>query len=410
MAKGSSYTTQDELLRTVYQRRWRRQFPTRSILLQTLRRQTESLAEGDHVSIGTHAELGGSVSWSKTNQLPPADAEQVARMSFWQRMLGVTIEIDGTFISRAKSKQAADMQPLTLEMDSKLKLARLTTNWHLYRDGSGLLATPAGATAVDTLTVDSVAGLRTNMRVDILLVSSGAPDAGGVVGAKVNVNRLTKTVTLRSPQQMADYNAIQANPTDYGVYLHKSYCAAPFGLAAVIDTGNPPANVGNYGGIDRTNDLNDWFRGKVHHNSGSTRVPSDLLMQNLIDDIEGNSDGEVKLILVPPNLWSSIANVLVGRKQYDGQMMTLNGWATAIKWADKFLVRDHHCQPDRMYFLDPSTFIISQNNAGAWMDEDGAILSRVKGAVAYEAAWYQKLQLMCVAPGANGVLKDLKQA
>lgn len=409
MAKGSSYTTQDELLRTVYQRRWRRQFPTRSILLQILRRHTESVAEGDHISIGTHAELGGSVAFSKTNQLPPADAEQVARMSFWQRMLGVTIEIDGTFISRAKSKQAADMQPLTLEMDSKLKLARLTTNWHLYRDGSGLIATPATATAVDTLTVDSVAGLRTNMRVDILLVATGAPDAGGVIGAKVNVNRLTNTVTLRSPQQMANYNAIHANPTDYGVYLHKSYCSAPFGLAAVIDTGNPPANVGNYGGIDRTNDLNDWSRGVLHHNSGSTRVPGDLLMQNLIDDIEGNSDGEVKLILVPPVLWSAIATALVNKRQY-GEPMTLNGWATAIKWADKFLVRDHHCQPDRMYFMDPSTFIISQNNAGAWMDEDGAILSRVKGAVAYEAAWFQKYQLMCVAPGANGVLKDLKQA
>lgn len=408
MAKGSSVTTQDELLRTVYQNRWRRQFDDRSILLQTLKRETVTLAEGDHISIATHAALGGAVAWSKTNLLPPADAEQVKRLSFWLRMLGVTLEIDGTFIARAKSKKAADMQPLTLEMDSKIKLARLTTNWHLYRDGSGLLATPAGATASNTFTVDSVAGLRTNMRIDVLKTTNGAPDAGGVVGAKIYVNRTTKVVTLVSPSQLANYNEIQSNPTDYGVYLHKSYCAAPFGLNAIIDTGNPPANVGNFADIDRTDDLNDWFRGKVHHNSGSPRVPDHLLMQNLCDDIE-EQGGETKLILTPPALWSAIAKILVDQKRYDGQLMSLGGWATAISWADKTLVRDHHCPPDRMYFLDPATFIFYQNSMGEWMD-DGGILARIDGAVAYSAAWFQRLQLACVAPAHNGVLKDLKQA
>lgn len=410
MAAGSSYTTQSELLRTVYQNRWRRQFPTKSVLLQVLKRRTENIKEGDHISIGTHAELGGAVRVSRTNLLPPADAEMVRRFKFNQRVLSVAIEIDGTFMDRAADKKAADMAPLTLEMDSKLRLARKTANWLLYRDGSALFATCAGATAADTFTVDSVAGLRTNMRIDVLKKTTGAPAEGGVVGAKIKVNRSTKTVTLVSPSQLANYNAIQASPTDYGVYLHGSWCDSFFGLDAIISEGNPPTAVGNYGDIDRTNDDNDWARGQVHHNNGSPRVPTFLLMQNLIDQIEGEGDGDVNLILTPPGLWSAYASILVDDKRYRGEQMTLNGWAQAVRFANRYLVRDHHCQEDRMYFMDLRTWWIMENNAGEWMDEDGAILSRKAGAIAYEAAWWWKLQMVCNGPGANGVLKDLKQS
>jgi len=62
-----------------------------------------------------------------------------------------------------------------------------------------------------------------------------------------------------------------------------------------------------------------------------------------------------------------------------------------------------------MYFLDTSTFTIYQNDEGKWMDEDGAILSRVPGVAAYGASWYRRLQLVCIVPKANGVLLDLKQ-
>ena len=409
MAAGSSATTQDKLLRRVYERRWRRQFSSKSILLQTLARNERSFAEGEHVSVAAHTNLGGAVRWSKTNLLPTPDHEHVDRFTFNYRMLSTIIEIDGTFIDRAKSKGSAELQPLTWELDSKLRLARLTKNWHLYRDGSALLATPAGATAANTFTVDSVAGLRTGMKVDLLKQTTGAPDAGGFVSGYISINKDGNVVTIQAPTTMADYNDVQSNPTDYGVYLAGSYCSAPFGLAAIIDTGNPPANVGNYGGLDRTDNNNSWARGVVHDAGGTPRVPTNLLMQNVIDDIEANSDGEIDEILCPPSLWSAIVNDLVDQKRY-GTLMTLNGWATAIKWGDRYVVRDHHCQPDRMYFLDRSTFVIYQNDEGKWMDKDGAILSRKEGAVAYIAAWYQMMQLVCYAPGANGVLADLKQS
>lgn len=410
MATGSSRATQEALLREVYLRDFRRQFNTKSVLLQSIKRNTRNFAPGKNISVAVHAGAGGTYQWTDNNELPPADFEQVERATFQYRMMTLTIEIAGDFQEDAKSKQAADIQPLGLEMRSALINGRHGLNYDLFGDGSGLLATPATATGSKTLTVDHVRGLRNNMRVDIIKTSDGSV-GGGVTSAKIKVNPTTLTVTLTGDSNLANYDDVNSNPTTYGVYRHKSRNKAPFGLGAIVSAANPPSGVGNYGNIDRTDDANDFWRARYHDNGAVLRVPTFRQMQDLMDDIEVNSDGGAPNIIIAPHaLWTALAVIMDNQKQFKGGMMTLNGWCKAIDWAGIPIVRDKHCPPDRMYFLDLSTFKIYQDDEGKWMDKDGAILARKPGYVAYEAAWYRRLQLVCIAPNANGCYADLKAA
>ena len=131
-------------------------------------------------------------------------------------------------------------------------------------------------------------------------------------------------------------------------------------------------------------------------------------MQEILDDVDSRSVGAVNMVLMSYGVWDTLAEQLVAKKRYPGQIYKLNKWIQAIDWNGIPCVRDFYCPDTRAYFLDTSSFRLYQNNEGGWMDKDGEILSRVQGYMAYEAAWLRRLQRVCTAPGANGVLDDLE--
>ena len=405
---GSTRTNQENLLRTVYLRDMRRQFNIRSILLQIIGRDTKNFAPGKEISIPLHAAAGEGHTYSDAGNLPPASHEQIERAKFNYRMMTSRIEIAGDFEDDAASSQAAEVKPLDFQIRATIRNGRHDLNFDLFGEGDALLATPASSASGTTLVVDSVRGLRNNQRVDIVLKATGAAGTGGVKGAQITINKSTLTLTLVGGAQLNDGSgvALNAAPTTYGVYRSGAYMQAPFGLEAAINTGNPIG--GNYGQVDRSLDANEFYRGNVLDNSGTPRSVALKLMQTVVDDVEIRGDGETKVIVAPHALWNTIADLLVDDKRYSGQAMKLNGWAQAVDFAGIPVVRDKHCDPTKLYFLDNATWKIYQNNEGSWMDKDGAILSRVQGKVAYEAAWYRRLQLICMLPAANGILSDLQ--
>lgn len=405
---GSTRTNQENLLRTVYLRDMRRQFNIRSILLQVIGRDSKNFAPGKEISIPLHASAGEGHTWSDAGLLPPASHEKIERATFKYRMMTSRIEIAGDFEDDAASTQASEVRPLDFQIKATIRNGRHDLNFDIYGEGDGVVGSPLSASSGTVFVVDDVRGLRNNMRVDVVLTATGATGSGGVKGAQITVNTSTKTVTLTGGAQLADGTGadLNANFANYRVYRAGARNQAPFGLEAAINTGNPAG--GNYGNVDRSLDANDFYRGVVQGNSDVLRGATLKLLQDVVDAIEKKGDGDVNLIICPHDLWSHIADLLTFSKRYQGNMMKLNGWAQAVDFAGIPIVRDKHAHPEKMYCLDTSTWRIYQNNEGSWMDKDGAILSRVPGKVAYEAAWYRRLQLICMLPGGNGILDDLK--
>ena len=413
---AATRTTQQDMLRTVYTKYMQVQFNLKSVLLQYIGRNTENYAEGKEISVPLHAGQTGGWGYSDAGTLPPAGEQLVRRANFNYRRMYGTIEIDGPHVEGAAKPEAAERRPYDFETKNLVRQMRAGANFDLFQDGTGIVGipsafgNPAGAptTTATTTTVATVQGLVNNMIVDILLTATGAT-AGGVVGAKISVNQQTGVITLLEGAQFADGSGatIAANFANYSIYRHKSRNQAPFGLQAIVTDANPPSSVGVYGGIDRTVATNEYWQSIRLHNSGTPRTPTPQLVQDGLDAIDIRGEGSTNLIICGHRVWQHLVDQMVDNKRWNGQLTHLNQWAEAIMFGSIPIVKDKHCPISKMYLLDTSSFEIYQNDDGKWMDQDGAILSRVEGRHAYRASWFRFWQLVCYAPNQNAVIEDL---
>lgn len=407
---GASRTTQEDLLRLRYQPRLRVQFNLKSILLQYLRRNSKDYAEGKQIVVTLHKGQGGGIRYSNSGQLPPAGHQKVKNATFnYARMYG-RIEIDGAHVEGADDVPAAAIaRPYELEVNNFVKQARHHLNMDLFGDGSAKLAEIVSAGSATTFVVDSVRGLTDGMLVDVLLTASGAV-GGGVATAEISINKNTKTVTMAAPSQFSDGtgNTVNAAPTTYAVYRAGSYMQGFFGLDAAISEANPPAALGNYGGIDRTLAGNEYWQGNVFDNGGQTQPATFELIQECMDHVDVHSNGETNLVICGHAVFRKLMGDLLTNRRIGNEVKMLNGWAEAIMHNGVPIVRDKHCKPSSMYGLDLSHWELFQNDEGKWMAEDGAILSRVAGRHAYEAGWFRFLQPVCDAPNTQWKLENLE--
>jgi hypothetical protein len=390
------------------------QFNLRSILLQKFQRNFENWAEGQDISVPLHAGRTGGYGFSPTGQLPPADAQEVARANFnYARMYG-RIQIDAAHIKGASKSYAAEARPYNLETRSLVKQLRSTLNFHLFGSGTGQLTLLPSQTATfssptATITVSSIKGLHKNQMVDLLLIADGTfSGTNGFKFAQIaSINKSTKvvTITLGTPGDTTwDPTHFNANEALYALYQSlkgdtSSYGNVFNGLQSACGT------TGTYGGINRATVGNEYWHGQAI-DAGAATDPWLALLEEAIDLVEIHSDGQVDLMVTTHEIWAHLMNHLVAQKRYTGDMK-INGWCRALDFNGIPIVRDKHCPDGLLFALDTSTFTIFQDSEGGWMDEDGAVLHRVTDVEAYEATWSRYLELVCDQPAANCIISDL---
>lgn len=408
-AIGATRTTQAALLREVYVSRLQRQFNLRSILLQYLERMVEGdFAEGRLISIPLHSGMSGGWGWSDSGVLPSAGNQQIDRHTYNYRRLYGKMQIDGPHAEGARQKRAAEQAPFALESKGLVRQGRKHMNMDLFGDGTGALATPAAATSATSLSVsvDDTRGLYDNQIVDIVLSATGNV-GGGAQGVKISVNRTTGVITI-TEGALIDFTDVNTNPTNYRIYRQGSRNQTLFGLKAIVSESNPPTGAGNYGGIDRADAAKAFWKAQ-RVNAAAASLTYDMIQQG-VDLVDKNSDGVPNLMITSHRQWRKLANILQPLKRFDGTAIKLNGWMEALDFNGTPVVKDQHCQNDLFYILDTTMFHLYQNDEGKWMDEDGAILSRVPNRHAYEATWFTFRQLCCDAPNAQCVIDTLATA
>jgi hypothetical protein len=101
--------------------------------------------------------------------------------------------------------------------------------------------------------------------------------------------------------------------------------------------------------------------------------------------------------------------------------LTLKGGFQGIKWStpgvsgvaggDIGWFADFDCTANVLYGINKDSLVLYQTGEGwQWMQEDGAILSRVSGNLAYEAVAFALQELACTQRNANFVITDLIEA
>jgi len=388
---GATFTTLDSILKNQYIGPLREQVNMDVVLLDLLDKDEESVV-GKNFTIPMH--IGGNEGFASVAEggtLPTAGSQQYKEAIVPQRYIYSTIEITGPTIKATKSDAGAFIRAVDSEMKGAAKDFKRQMNRMFWGDGTGILSVCGTTSNATTVVAASTKYIRPGMAIDVLVSADGTTSTGAVGRTVVSVTSATAFVISGT--------AITTDNT-FAVYLHGSRNIEVMGLQGICSAtstiqGLAPATY-------------SWWKANILANGGTARAITEGLMQTAMDTTETNSDGTVKAILTSFGVRRAYQALLTTTRRYENTM-DLKGGKKALDYNGLPLIADKDAPTGKMFFLDTDYLKIYQLSDIDWMQEDGAILSRVAGKDAYGATLYRYLELGCSSRNAQTVLSDITE-
>lgn len=387
---SATLTTLDSILKNQYLGPLREQVNYDVVLLDLLDKDQDSVV-GKNFTIPLH--IGGNEGFASVAEggaLPAAGNQQYKEVIVPQRYIYSTIEITGPTIKASKSDAGAFIRAVDSEMKGAAKDFKRQLNRMFWNDGSGILSVCGTTTASTTVTVASTKYIRVGMTVDILTSATGAAVTNGTA---------VKVLTVPTSTTFTVALAVTTAATE-AVYISGSRNIEVMGLQGICSTskvlqGLDPATY-------------SWWSASVLANGGTPRAITEGLMQTAIDTTETNSDGTVKAILTSFGVRRAYQALLTTNRRYEATL-DLNGGKKALDYNGLPLIADKDAPTGKIFFLDTDYLKVYQLSDIDWMQEDGAILSRVPGKDSYGATLYRYLELGCSSRNAQTLLSDITE-
>lgn len=155
-----------------------------------------------------------------------------------------------------------------------------------------------------------------------------------------------------------------------------------------------------------------------YNNGGTLRNVSENLVNQAIMDTEIASGEQIKFLVGSPGVARAAAALMASMRRNNDTVALKAGWS-GIQWSTpmegmgdggpKALLWDRDCPESSLFGLAPDSLVELQESDWEWMEEDGAVLSRVSGTDAYEATLFKYAELCCTQRDANFRLEDLAE-
>lgn len=398
---GATLTTFDAILKNQYLGPIREQFNNSSVGYTRISKNYDSVV-GKNFTIPLHyGRNEGIGARAEGGTLPTAGNQQYKECIVPMRYIYGRIKITGPSIKAARSNEGAFLRAVDSEMRGLEKDMKASLNRQFYGDGTGILATCASAASATAVTVDSVTKLRVGMPVSILVTASGATTAGVVSDVISAINSTTKVITLATG--VATYASID---NTYSVYAGGSRNSEMMGLSGIVSATSTLQllDVATY----------PWWVATILDNSATNRPISDNLIQTAIDTLEANSSGMTSAIYTSFGVRRAYTALLTATKQLVNTQKLQGGYEAISYMGGSHgtipIIADKDAPANKMFFLDESELQLYRLSDFDWMDEDGAILSRVSGEDAYEAVLCVYQELGSSIRNANARLDDITEA
>lgn len=351
--------------------------------------------------------------------LPAADQQRHATVPVPVRWQTARIQLTVQLLKMADGDPASFVDALESEMGIKNDSMR-DINRQLYGTSNGVMATCGTTTTSTTITLaatTTTAQMRhfyVGRSVDIGTVATPGTVATNRQITAVDAANKTITIsgatisTTSGTHFVFNYNSGGASNNSGAQDDGQSECT---GLQTIV------SNTATLHTL--TVAAQPIWKAKVYGNSGTNRPLTDTAIDYALLDITSDA-GE------SPDMMVSNLGVYVAGKQvmsaYLRNMDTLEmkGGFTGVKWAtpgisgtgarDVAWYCDFDAPANQLYLLNSAKLVSHQIAEGwQWMDDDGAILSRVPDQLAFEATLYTSLELACVQRNAHGVIQDLAE-
>ena len=391
---ATTLTTLDAILKNQYLGPIREQLNNSNVLYGRLEKNTDSVV-GKNFTIPLHyGRNEGIGARGEGAALPGAGNQAYKDCIVPMRYQYGRIQLTGPTIKAARSNEGAFIRAVDSEMRGLERDMKSSMNRQVFGDGTGLLATVAASgSASSTVVVDSTAKLRVGMPIDIIVKTTGAATAG-VAGT--SVASITDATTFTITDTLAGSPA-----ATYGVYIAGSRNNEMMGLSGIVSA------TSTLQGLDVA--TYPWWKAKVLANSGTNRAISDTILQTALDTLEANSSGKATALYTSYGVRRAYQALLTATKQLVNTQ-ELKGGYKALTYNDLPIIADKDAPANKIFVVDEDELQIFRLGDLDWMQDDGAILSRVSGYDAYEAVLYVYQELGCMMRNAHVLIGDITEA
>lgn len=405
---GKTLTNADAALKEDYQPSMREQLNNTNWFLSQIERNSKDV-EGRRAVLSLHVSRNSGVGARAENgTLPTAGNQGYAEERVSLRYNYGTIRLTGPVIRAMRSDSGSFVRAVDSETKGVVRDLKRDVNRQLFGTSDGVIAKINGTGSTTTNVVfsaTSTAAQRRQVEIGMVIdVGTASPFTSVGTGRTVTAiaaDGLSFTVSPAFAVAPATNDSIVRSGSGGSGAAQVELT----GLPTIVDDANTLFNVNPT--------TNPVWKSYVDGNAGVNRSISDQLLQELIHNVSINGGDQVNLFVTSDGVERAYAATLTSQKRFANTLDLKGGYKAlavnagtgevALKW-------DRDAPNNKVFGLDTDHLTQHEMSDWEWMDEDGAILSRVSGVDAYEAVLFKYHELTTDKRNAHGVIEDVTEA
>lgn len=369
------------------------------------------------VHLGRSGAIGAAIEGAA---LPTADQQRYSTVQIPVRTNRARIQLTVQVIDQAKGDPGSFLDALDAEMNITNDEMR-DVNRQLWGTSNGVIAqcgvTGASTTVVlaTTATTQQMRHLYVGRQIDIGTVASPT--------FRTSTTRTISSIDTSAKTFVISGAAITTAATDFVFNTGSGGASTNTGLpldGQVELTGMQ--TIASATAILHTIDPSTTtaWKAQVYSNGGTNRALSETTIDLALLGAAAESGESPGLMVSNTGVFVAGKQILTGY-QRNIDVQELPGGYTGIKWATPGVsgsgskqvawYADFDCPANMLFGVNTDGLVFHQVKEGwQWMQEDGAILSRVANSMAYEAVCYNLGDLACKRRNAQFLISDLSEA
>lgn len=398
-------TTADAALKEDYQPAMREQLNNTVFLLTQIERNSKDV-EGRRAVLSLHVKRNSGVGARAENgTLPAAGNQGYAEERVPLRYNYGRIELSGPVIRAMKSDKGSFVRALDSETKGAVTDLRRDVNRQLFGTSNGTIATTAVNTAVNVIALTGATDVQMRQfEVGMFVDISSAATPGDASKASFReitaVNITGDTITLSGAAiTTASGDRVERSGTGGAGAAQKELT----GLQTIVSA------TGSLFNVDPA--VNPVWSSTVTAVGGA---PTENVFAKAMHQGSIAGGTSINLWVTSDGVHRGFANNLTSLKRFTNTVEVKGGYKgleiTAGGGSPVALVWDRDCSTGVAYGLDTSHLFQHEMSDWEWMDEDGAVLSRVSGKDAYEAVLFKYHELTTDKRNAHVLLTGLTES
>ena len=396
-------------------------FPKRTVLLDQMKRDAETLAMNDEFLVPVYTSRHGGVANLSNDggSVVSSGGRNTSRGTIGVEIVTGALDISKLAIDASKSNALAVQNTLQAQTEKLTNDFARHVNRQLYGDGSGVVSkvrTTGGSVGTGTIAVEAIATSEAGYGT---IDDGRAVDYYGTINGDISPTKYfaidqiigvgTAGAADGTVTDVTGTSIVSGAPTaivtaaDDSIYIQDGSGAGAgtsefIGIRAALSSST---GTSTYAGLARN--TVGWTP-----SFGSISEALTLTRLEAVDgDVQEYADPNDKyIILVNKTLYRKYGDLLTAMRRTVNQTDLLGGWKGLEFAAGGNVVgvfRDYDVPDGEVLLINLNTWKILQVSAPGWMeDPSGGGLRRLQNTIKYQAVMHWFANVFCVAPAANG--------